>query len=244
VWDIGLTSRRGVGYVFSSGYVSDEGALEELKNYLSARGDPSRDLSFRKIDINSGYRQEFWTRNCVAVGLSAGFIEPLEASAIVMIELSAKSIANLLPCCRGGMQQAARIFNDTFRYRWERIVDFLKLHYVLSRRNDSRFWIENRARESIPDSLRDCLEYWRDHCPWHEDFAHREEVFSAASYQYILYGMGFKTYPAPWLLNDRDRSLAHEKMNEAGQYTKALAASLPGNRDLLSKVRRYGLQKI
>ena len=73
----------------------------------------------------------------MAVGLSAGFFEPLEASAIVMIELSAKSIANLLPSCRGGMQHAARIFNDTFRYRWERIVDFLKLHYVLSRRTDS-----------------------------------------------------------------------------------------------------------
>jgi hypothetical protein len=244
VWDIGLTSRRGVGYVFSSGYVSDEGALEELQTYLSARGDPSRDLSFRKIDINSGYRQEFWTRNCVAVGLSAGFIEPLEASAIVMIELSAKSIANLLPGCRGGMQQAARIFNDTFRYRWERIVDFLKLHYALSRRTDSRFWIDNRAPESIPDSLRDYLEFWRSHCPWHEDFSHREEVFSAASYQYILYGMGFETYPAAWLLNDRDRDLAREKMNETAQHARVLAGALPGNRELLSKVRRYGFQKV
>ena len=244
VWDIGLTTRRGVGYVFSSRYVSEEGALEELKNYLSARGDPSRDLSFRKIDINSGYRREFWTRNCVAVGLSAGFIEPLEASAIVMIELSAKSIANLLPSCRGGMRQAARIFNDTFRYRWERIVDFLKLHYALSRRTDSQFWIDNRARDSIPDSLREVLEFWRDHSPWHEDFSHREEVFSAASYQYILYGMGFQTTVAPWLLNDFDRNLAREKMNETAQYAKALTASLPGNRDLLSKVRRYGLQRI
>src|SRR5712672_4562733 len=244
VWDIGLTTRRGVGYVFSSAYMSDEGALEELKNYLSARGDLSRDLSFRKIDINSGYRQEFWTRNCVEVGLSAGFLEPLEASAIVMIELSAKSIANLLPSCRGGMQQAARLFNDTFRYRWERIVDFLKLHYVLSRRTDSRFWIDNRARESIPDSLRDGLEYWRDHCPWHEDFSHREEVFSVVGVPLNINRMGFQTYPAPWLLNDRERNLAREKMNESAQYAKALTASLPGNRDLLSKVRRYGLQKI
>jgi len=244
VWDIGLTTRRGVGYVFSSGHTSDEGALEELKNYLGARGDLSRELSFRKIDINSGYRQEFWTRNCVAVGLSAGFLEPLEASAIVMIELSAKSIANLLPSCSGGMRQAARIFNDTFRYRWERIVDFLKLHYVLSRRTDSRFWIDNKARESIPSSLREGLQFWRDHCPWHDDFAHREEVFSAASYQYILYGMGFQTYPAPWLLNDHDRNLAREKMSETAQYAKLLTASLPGNRDLLSKVRRYGFQKI
>jgi len=77
VWDIGLTTRRGVGYVFSSRYLSDEGALEELKNYLGARGDLSPDLSYRKIDINSGYRQEFWTRNCVAVGLSAGFSSSL-----------------------------------------------------------------------------------------------------------------------------------------------------------------------
>jgi tryptophan 7-halogenase len=104
--------------------MSEEGALEELKGYLHAGGDLSQDLSFRRIDINPGYRQEFWTRNCVAVGLSAGFLEPLEASAIVMIELSAKSIANLLPSCHGGMREAARLFNDTYRYRWERIIGF------------------------------------------------------------------------------------------------------------------------
>ena len=244
VWDIGLTTRRGVGYVFSSGHVSEEGALEELKGYLNARGDLSRELSFRKIDINSGYRREFWTRNCVAVGLSAGFLEPLEASAIVMIELSAKSIANLVPSCRAGMPQAARIFNDTFRYRWERIVDFLKLHYVLSRREDSRFWVDNRRAESIPESLRESLEFWRSHSPWHEDFPHREEVFSAASYQYILYGMGFQASTAPWLLNDGDRTLAGNKVSETVQHAKSLAAVLPANRELLSKVRRYGLQKI
>jgi tryptophan 7-halogenase len=244
VWDIGLTSRRGVGYVFSSNHISEEAALEELQTYLRKHGDFTPDLSFRKIDINSGYRSEFWTRNCVAVGLSAGFLEPLEASAIVLVELSAKSIANLLPSCRGGMHQAARIFNDTFRYRWERIVDFLKLHYVLSRRSDSSFWIKNRSPESIPDSLRAGLEFWRDHCPWHDDFSHREEVFSAASYQYILYGMGFQTNAASWLMNDSDRNLARNKMGEAAQHGKTLANALPNNRDLLARVRQYGLQKI
>jgi tryptophan 7-halogenase len=69
-------------------------------------------------------------------------------------------------------------------------------------------------------------------------------VFSAASYQYILYGMGFQTAAAPWLLNDGDRTLARVRMNETAQYAKALSAALPANRDLLSKVRRYGLQKI
>jgi tryptophan halogenase len=201
-------------------------------------------LSFRKIDINAGFRQEYWRRNCVAVGLSAGFLEPLEASAIVMIELSAKWIANLLPGCRNGMQHAAKVFNETFRYRWERIIDFLKLHYVLSQRTDSRFWADNKREDSIPDSLRENIEYWSHHSPWHEDFSHREEVFSAASYQYILYGMGFGTLIPRSLLNERDRVLAAEKMRETARYARDLSASLPANRELLAKVQRFGLQKI
>jgi hypothetical protein len=226
VWDIGLTTRRGVGYVFSSGHVSEEGALEELKGYLSARGDLSRELSFRKIDINSGYRREFWTRNCVAVGLSAGFLEPLEASAIVMIELSAKSIANLLPSCRAGMPQAARIFNDTFRYRWERIIDFLKLHYVLSRREDSRFWVDNRRAESIPESLRESLEFWRSHSPWHEDSRIVKSVLGGELPIHSL-RMGFQASTAPWLLNDGDRTLAGNKASEAAQYASLWPRSCP-----------------
>jgi tryptophan halogenase len=244
VWDIGLTTRRGVGYVFSSNHLSDEDALKELQNHLGTQEDGAPDLSFRKIPIRSGFRQEFWTRNCVAVGLSAGFLEPLEASAIVMIELSAKSIANLLPSSRHGMRHAARLFNDTFRYRWERVVDFLKLHYVLSRRTDSAFWIDNRDADSIPDSLREGLDYWRHHCPWHDDFSHREEVFSAASYQYVLYGMGWRTETAPWLLSDTGRKVAREKMDETARHARALAGVLPGNRDLLARIHRYGLQKV
>jgi tryptophan 7-halogenase len=244
VWDIGLTSRRGVGYVFSSNHTSEESALEELKGYLAAGGDLAPSLSYRMIKINSGYREEYWRSNCVAVGLSAGFLEPLEASAIVMIELSAKSIANLLPGCREGMQRAAQLFNETFRYRWERIVDFLKLHYVLSRRTDSQFWIDNRTQKSIPESLQENLEFWQHHSPWHEDFTHREEVFSAASYQYVLYGMGFEGHEPSALLNERDRALAAEKMLECVRHSAALSASLAGNRELLGKIKRFGLQTL
>jgi tryptophan 7-halogenase len=244
VWDIGLTTRRGVGYVYSVDHLSDEAALEELQRYLAGLGDLSPNLSFRNININAGYRQEYWRRNCVAVGLSAGFLEPLEASAIVMIELSAKSIANLLPGCRDAMPRAAQLFNETFRYRWERIVDFLKLHYVLTQRTNSVFWTDNHRRESIPESLQASLEYWRHHCPWHEDFSHREEVFAAASYQYILYGMGFETETPGFLLSERDRAMGREKMQGTLRQARDLSAALPGNRELLNKVRRYGLQKI
>ncbi len=164
--------------------------LGELRAYLGAK-----DLSYRSININSGYRREFWVGNCVAVGLSAGFLEPLEASAIVMIELSAKSIAELLPGFRSGLPQAARIFNEMFQHRWRRIVEFLKLHYALSKRPEP-FWVDNR--QALPD-------YWQQHSPWHEDFSHREEVFSAASFQYVLYGMGFEP-AADALVAERDGS--------------------------------------
>lgn len=243
VWDIGLTTRRGVGYVYSSAHQSDEAALEELKRYQIAQGDSPETLSYRKININSGYRREYWKGNCVAVGLSSGFLEPLEASAIVMIELSAKAIANLLPGCREGFARAAEIFNVTFRERWERIVDFLKLHYLLSRRPEP-FWADNRRAESIPDSLKNNLAYWAHHSPWHEDFSHREEVFSAASYQYVLYGMGFETDEPEALLNERDRGTVEEKMAETRRHAAAVSAALTSNRDLLAKVRRFGLQKI
>ena len=230
IWDIGLTTRRGVGYVYSSAHSTEEGAARELWSYLGAQA------PYRSISINSGYRREFWVGNCVAVGLSAGFLEPLEASAIVMAELSAKSIAELLPGSRSGLPQAARIFNEMFQHRWQRIVEFLKLHYVLSKRTEP-FWIDNR-QSALP------LDYWRQHSPWHEDFSHREEVFSAASFQYVLYGMGFEPEPAPWLLNEADRNRAREKMAETARHGEGLRCALPTNRDLLSRIRKYGLQKI
>jgi tryptophan 7-halogenase len=230
IWDIGLTSRRGVGYVYSSAHSTEADAVAELRSYLGA------DPAFRAININSGYRREFWVGNCVAVGLSAGFLEPLEASAIVMIELAAKAIAELLPGFRSGLPPAARIFNEMFQHRWQRIVEFLELHYVLSRRPEP-FWVDNRHASSS-------LEYWRQHSPWHEDFSHREEVFSAASFQYVLYGMGFAPEPVPWLLNEADRTRAHEKMAEVQRHGESLRASLPTNRDLLNRIRKYGLQKI
>jgi len=87
----------------------------------------------------------------VAVGLAAGFLEPLEASALVLVELSASMIAEQLPANRAVMDIVAKRFNDTFSYRWQRIIDFLKLHYMLSKREDSAFWRDNRDSHTIPD---------------------------------------------------------------------------------------------
>ena len=91
----------------------------------------------------------------VAIGMSAGFIEPLEASALVLVELSAGMIADQLPANRQVMDLVAKRFNKKFLYRWERIIDFLKLHYILTQRTDSDYWKDNCEASTIPDSLQD-----------------------------------------------------------------------------------------
>ncbi|WP_448664206.1 tryptophan halogenase family protein [Sphingomonas sp. CJ20] len=241
IWDIGLPTRRGTGHVYSSSHISDDEAERELRAYLGV-GD--RDLSVRKISIRSGHREIFWKRNCVAVGLAAGFLEPLEASAIVLIELSAKLIAEQMPACREVMDVLAARFNATTQYRWGRIIDFLKLHYVLTQRDDSDFWRDNLRAESIPDRLQDLLLLWRYQSPWfHDEFDRIEEVFPAASYQYVLYGMGFRTEVDPDAVAVDARAAARA-VRENAAHTERLRAGLPGHRALIRKIVEHGLQPI
>ncbi|MCW9016217.1 MAG: tryptophan 7-halogenase, partial [Kangiellaceae bacterium] len=146
IWDIGLPTRRGVGYAFAGDYISDEDADKELRAYLEPSiGKSAIDkLELRKIAFKPGHREKFWHKNCVAVGMSAGFLEPLEASALVLIELAAAKISQELPANRAVMKITSKRYNDLFLYRWDRIIDFLKLHYILSQREDSDYWIDNR----------------------------------------------------------------------------------------------------
>jgi tryptophan halogenase len=241
IWDIGLPARRGVGYVYSRRHIADDEAERELRAYI---GPAAKGLTARKIPIRSGHRETFWKRNCVAVGLAAGFLEPLEASAIVLIELSAKLIAEQMPACREVMDLIAARFNATTHYRWGRIIDFLKLHYVLTRRTDSAFWRDNLLPETIPDRLNDLLLLWSHQSPWfHDEFDRVEEVFPAASYQYVLYGMGFRTQVEPSALG-ADAKTAERALRENAMQTDRLRAGLPRHRDLIRKIVEHGMQAV
>lgn len=244
VWDIGLQTRRGVGHVYSSAHMDDDTAEACLRAYIRSTGSDPDALSVRKLTIEPGHREKFWVGNCAAVGLSAGFLEPLEASAILLIEISARFIAEQMPPTRESMDVIADRFNRTFAYRWERIIDFLKLHYVLSKRIDDDFWHDNRAPASVPESLSELLKLWRHKPPSNDDFDRAVEVFPGASYQYVLYGMGFETDLAGVSRSEASRQRA-EKFFEAKRHDlQAMRASLPPNRDLLDRIAKYGLQKV
>lgn len=244
IWDIGLPTRRGVGHVYSSAHTTDEAAERELRTYIGRTGGPSNMPSPRKLTFNPGYREKFWQRNCVAIGLSAGFIEPLEASAIALVELSAAMLRDQMPATRTAMDIVARRFNDSFTYRWERVIDFLKLHYVLTQRTDSDFWRDNCRAESIPERLQDQLTLWRQQPPSRYDFHRVEEVFPSASYQYVLYGMGFRPDRREALRRSDDADRADGFFREAVALTGKMLAALPTNRALIGHIKRHGLSKI
>jgi tryptophan halogenase len=245
IWDIGLPSRRGVGHVFSSAHIKDDKAEAALRDYIRiSRADIADELIIRKISFEPGHRQIFWHKNCVAVGLSAGFLEPLEASALVLVELSAQMISEQLPASREVMDIVAKRFNDKFLYRWARIIDFLKLHYVLTKRTDSDYWIDNCKAQTIPEALQSLLTLWRYDAPWHHDFTQTDEIFPSASYQYVLYGMGFETLQRQTKRKSENAELADFNFKKNSELSQKLLAGLPSNRVLINKIRQYGLQKI
>jgi tryptophan halogenase len=245
VWDIALPSRRGVGYTYSSAHITDDKAEQSLRDYITPIMGKSaaQSTNIRKIAFNPGHREKFWHKNCVAIGLSAGFIEPLEASALALIELSAKMISEQLPASRQTMDIVAKQFNSKFLQRWDNIVDFLKLHYVLSKREDSDYWSDNRDVTKLPNSLQEQLILWKTQSPYNYDGAEAEKMFPPASFQYILYGMGFITDPARKRRVDLSKK-ADTLFNENIKHTRQLLAALPTNRELINKIKQYGLPKI
>ena len=123
------------------------------------------------------------------------------------------------------MEIHASRFNEMFRYRWDRIVEFLKLHYVLSTRQEP-YWIAQRAPETIPARLAEQLTLWRDQPPSTWDLPRVDEIFSAASQQYVLYGMGF---PAPDGTKTPSAS-SISRLADVREKARALTAALPTNR--------------
>ncbi|MCI2283938.1 tryptophan 7-halogenase [Colwellia sp. MSW7] len=242
IWDIGLPSRRGVGYAYSSKYQSREGAEQELMAYIKSSGAHSEGLKFKEISFQAGHREKFFHKNCVAIGLSAGFLEPLEAAALVMIELSATMIAEQLPKTKDTLTIIEGRFNETFHYRWERVIEFLKLHYIVSNRS-TPFWLDNRKKASIPTRLQEQMALWQYNVPTQFDFNRIGEVFQAASYQFVLYGSQFRT-ESLFSIEPAIEKFSAEQITQNKLRTEKLLTSLPSNRELIAQIHTYGMKKI
>ncbi|MBT9494779.1 MAG: tryptophan 7-halogenase [Paucibacter sp.] len=230
-WEIGLNGARGIGCVYSSEHISDERAAAILRDYV---GPGHADMATRRIPFEAGYRERQWVKNCVAVGLSAGFLEPLESTGLVLIEAAAGMITEMLPHS-GPMEAPARRFNELMTARFENIVNFLKLHYCLSDRQEP-FWRDNADRATIPDRLAEFLEQWRLRPPGRFDFVLDTETFAFFNYQYILYGMGFKTDLSAGRADFPQAAEAEQLFAKIKRFGDRALVDLPSHRALIEQI--------
>ncbi|WP_457391879.1 tryptophan halogenase family protein [Roseateles sp. P5_E1] len=155
-WQIPLTTRYGNGYVYSSDFVSDDEAERELREVLGAAAEGA---TARRLRMRVGCVKQHWRQNCVAIGLAQGFIEPLEATALMLIQLS---VEQFIAAMEGGeferRQQDA--FNRRVSEMFEGVRDYVVAHYQLNTRRDTDYWRANRANKNISDRLASLLDVW------------------------------------------------------------------------------------
>jgi 2-polyprenyl-6-methoxyphenol hydroxylase-like FAD-dependent oxidoreductase len=155
-WQLPLTTRHGNGYVYSSDFVSDDEAERELREHLGAAAEGA---TARRLRMRVGRVERHWSRNCVAIGLAQGFIEPLEATALMLIQFSVEGFIAALEADgfgRGRQDAYNRRVNEMF----EGVRDYVVAHYQLNTRRDTDYWRANRAHRRISDRLASLLDVW------------------------------------------------------------------------------------
>ena len=155
-WQIPLQHRMGNGYVFSSAHLSEEAACEAIRE--AAEGTPLAEP--RILKFQPGRRRRSWSRNVVGVGLASGFLEPLESTSIYLAQMAITYLVELFPEGRNIEQRDRNEFNRLVDLEYDRVRDFLILHYHATTRDDSEFWNHVRTMQ-VPDSLAGKLELWR-----------------------------------------------------------------------------------
>jgi len=155
-WDIPLTNRTGNGYVYSSQYCSDDEAETELREKL---GLLDSDVEARHLKMKVGRVENHWVKNCLAIGLSQGFIEPLEATALHLVQVTILEF--MLNFEEGNFSAANRDkFNTIVNRRFERVRDYVVAHYRLNSRNDTDYWRDNAKNQNLSNSLVKLLQAW------------------------------------------------------------------------------------
>ena len=209
IWDIPMNNQRSVGYVHSSHFIDKEQAEREMRSY---QGDDTDQLASRFVDFQVGTLRKHWIGNCLAIGLAGGFIEPLESTGLYLADLGAVLLAEHFPDSAEDMPLMAGRYNRLMRNRYFEILDFINMHYCLTKRTDTEFWRTVQMPEHINDRLKAKLDYWKRKPPSASDFQDQwwpgmltsdsgmadtrpltdtAGIWNHESYECILYGMHF-----------------------------------------------------
>ncbi len=186
-WDIPLTNRTGNGYVYSSDFCTAEEAEIELREKLNLL---DSDVESRHLKMKVGRVEKHWVKNCLAVGLSQGFIEPLEATALHLVQETIENF--ILAWERGNFSNTnADIFNDNINQKFENVRDYIVCHYKLNSREDSEYWLQNAKNTQLSSSLADTINVWLNRGDLAQYF---EEQNHSSAYNIISWHCIFSGY--------------------------------------------------
>ncbi|MFC4699129.1 tryptophan halogenase family protein [Glaciecola siphonariae] len=210
-WRIPLTHRNGNGIVYSSDYLSDDEAEQTLLGNLQSQ--PVNDV--RKITFKTGRTQHQWHKNVVAIGLSSGFLEPLESTSIHLIQSAIVRLLKLFP--HDGIKEAAvSVYNEESVIEYETIRDFIVLHYAVNERTDSDFWHDMRNL-TLPHRLQQKIDVFKEVGAIFND---QHDIFKDASWLQVMMGQGLMPqdyHPAANILSDQQLMDTMQKIAHAKQ---------------------------
>lgn len=230
-WKIPLTNRYGNGYVYSSDFISDDDAETEFRTFLGTldSGEETRHLKMRV-----GQLDKHWQNNCLGLGLSQGFIEPLEATALLLVQISIELF--IAEYEQGDFSAKHRgEFNQKVHARFERVRDYIVAHYKLNTRQDSEYWKANRENMELSDSLRYLLDVWYRRGDLGKEIQRQniESHFGTLSWHCLLSGYG----AFPPLAKNQPNKGDHYKENDVEHLLAGCALNFGSHEENLAELR-------
>ena len=225
-WRVPLQHRLGNGHVFCSKYMSDDEALDILLNNLD--GEPTVDP--RLLRFVTGHRKKFWNKNVVSIGLSSGFMEPLESTSIHLIH-SAINKLMLIFSLEGIEPKQEKIYNRLALKEFNKIRDFLILHYNATTRDDSDFWNYCRTMD-VPDSLTEKIELFKFNGQF---FREEDELFTSTSWAAVMLGQGIQPGSYSPLVDALHPDQLAKEVDEMEKSIKFVLYHMPSHKEFLEK---------
>jgi tryptophan 6-halogenase len=234
-WNIPLYGRDGTGYVYCSQFIDQTEAEREFREFLgpAADGSPANHIKMR-----IGRCRNSWVKNCVAIGLASGFVEPLESTGIFFIQHGIEELVNHFPADEGLDENLIASYNKIIGECIDGIREFLTIHYFASDRADTPFW---KATKHVipPDSLRERLELWRSRLPCQRSIYQPYHGFETYSWAVMLLGLNYQPRSYRPRLDHLDATAAQRLFDSTRREAERLVTALPSQYEYLTHMRGF-----